>query len=199
MRKKILLAAAVAICLAIAATGTLAYFTAKDTAHNNITSGGVSIELVEKTLNADGALVDFPTEGITGVMPGTDVSKIVSVKNNGTGDAWIRVQVEPSITSAEGSPLPVEIEGAGPVMSFTTGEKWTQDPSGYIYYSEPLAPGETTEILFDAVHFAPKAGNEYQNCTADLVITAQAVQSANNGSTVMEAAGWPETSGGNNV
>ena len=49
MKKKILLVTAVVICLAIAATGTLAYFTSDDVAHNVITSGGVNIELVEKT------------------------------------------------------------------------------------------------------------------------------------------------------
>ena len=75
MKKKILLAAALAICFAVAASGTLAYFTSEDTAHNIITSGGVNIEVVEKTKGEDGVLVDFPKDGVKGVMPGTDVSK----------------------------------------------------------------------------------------------------------------------------
>ena len=84
MKKKILLVTAVVICLAIAATGTLAYFTAEDMAHNVITSGGVNIELVEKTKGEDGTLVDFPDEGVKGVMPGTDVSKIVRIAPTGS-------------------------------------------------------------------------------------------------------------------
>lgn len=48
MKKKILLVAALTICLAIAVSGTLAYFTAEDTVHNVITSGGVNIKVVEK-------------------------------------------------------------------------------------------------------------------------------------------------------
>ena len=66
MKKKILLVTAVVICLAIAATGTLAYFTSDDVAHNVITSGGVNIELVEKTEGEDGTLVEIEYEFIDG-------------------------------------------------------------------------------------------------------------------------------------
>ena len=52
---------------------------------------------------------------------------------------------------------------------------------------------KATEILFDTVHFAPEMGNEYQNCTANIIISAQAVQTANNGDTVMDAKGWPNS------
>lgn len=69
MKKKILLVTALVICLAIAAAGTLAYFTSEDEAHNVITSGDVTIELVEQTEQEDGTLADFPEEGIRGVMP----------------------------------------------------------------------------------------------------------------------------------
>ena len=196
MKKKILLVTAVVICLAIAATGTLAYFTAEDMAHNVITSGGVNIELVEKTEGEDGTLVDFPDEGVKGVMPGTDVSKIVSVKNTGESEAWIRVKVEATIKAADGSDLPLDIEDVGPVMDFAVGENWHMDFDGYFYYAKPVAAGEATEILFDTVHFAPEMGNEYQNCTANIIISAQAVQTAYNGSTVLDAAGWPASETG---
>ena len=46
MKKKLLLLAAVIACIAIAVTGTLAYFSADDTAHNVITTGGVNIKVV---------------------------------------------------------------------------------------------------------------------------------------------------------
>ena len=186
MKKKILVVAAVAICLAIATTGTLAYFTYSDKADNVITTGGVNIELVEKTQREDGTLVDFPEEGIQRVMPGTDVSKIVSVKNTGKNGAWVRVKVELKITSSDGAELPVN------VMKFEVGENWSVEPDGFIYYAKPVEAGASTGILFDTVHIAPEMGNEYQHCTANIEISAQAVQTANNGNTVMEAAGWPE-------
>ena len=61
------------------------------------------------------------------------------------------------------------------------------------YYTVPVAPGQFTEILFDAVTFAFEIGNEYQGCTANIIIAAQAVQASNNGETVMDAKGWPES------
>lgn len=190
MKKKILLVAAITICLSIAVSGTLAYFTAEDTAHNVITSGGVNIEVVEKTQNKDGVLVDFPEEGMKGILPGADVSKIVSIENTGESEAWIRVKVEAKITSAEGVELPVEIQGNGPVMTYTPAREWILGGDGYYYYENPVAAGKATEILFDTVSFAPQMGNEYQNCTANIVVSAQAVQTGNNGKNVLEAQGW---------
>ena len=191
MKKKMLIVAAATICLAAGASGTLAYFTSENTAHNVITSGGVNIEVVEKTKNTEGVLVDFPKEGMKGIMPGTDVSKIVSVKNTGESEAWIRVQVESVIKAADGADLPLMIENVGSVMTYTVGGAWSLGEDGYYYYDKPVAAGKTTDILFDTVEFAPQMGNEYQNCTANIEISAQAVQTANNGKTVLEAKGWP--------
>ena len=41
--------------------------------------------------------------------------------------------------------------------------------------------------------FAADMGNEYMECTAKINVTAQTVQSRNNGDTVLDAQGWPET------
>ena len=191
MKKKILVLAALAIAIAIAATGTLAYFTATGTARNVITSGGISIAIEEKTLSGDG-LVDFPRDGLKDVMPGTSASKIVRVKNTGPNEAWIRVKVEASITSADGKTLPDTLAGGTPVINFEILSGWTKGSDGYYYYEKPVANGEKTSELLREVAFAAKMGNEYQGCKADLLITAQAVQTANNGAKVTEAKGWPK-------
>lgn len=203
MKRKILLIAVLVICLSLVAYGTLAYFTYEDTAHNVITTGNVGIQLVEKTASDD-TLVDFPEEGLTGIMPGTSASKIVSVKNTGSATAWIRVKVEMTITGADGEPLSTVLENGSekiPVITFTAGESWTLAEDGYYYYSMPVDAGATTATLFEEVHFAPEMGNEYQNCTANLIVSAQAVQTANNGDTVMDAQGWsaPEAGGESTV
>ena len=67
MKKRLFAVAMVLICLSVAATGTLAYFTHDDTARNVITSGFVEIELVEKHIDDSGAEVDFPKA--TTVLP----------------------------------------------------------------------------------------------------------------------------------
>lgn len=193
MKRKLLILSVLVICIASLAAGTLAYFNAEETAHNVITTGGVGIQLVEKTKSGD-TLVDFPEEGLTGIMPGTSASKIVSVQNTGASEAWIRIGVALTMVGADGEALPTELELNDekiPVITFMAGDKWTLSDDGYYYYSDPVPAGESTATLFEEVHFAAQMGNEYQNCKANLVVMAQAVQTANNGETVAEAAGWP--------
>lgn len=69
---------------------------------------------------------------------------------------------------------------------------WTLGSDGYLYYKDPLKPGETTEPIFTTVTFDVAMGNEYQGATATVDVLAQAVQTAHNGDTVMDAQGWPK-------
>ena len=184
MKKKILLVTAVVICLAIAATGTLAYFTAEDMAHNVITTGGVEITVQEWADEEK----QTPFEDVTGIMPGMTVTKIAEIKNTGASDAWVRVKVEKSIKlQGEGTPDTALVE-----LNLNLTD-WTQGKDGYLYYNKVLKPGEVTEPLFTAVTFNVTMGNEYQNATATVDVSAQAVQTANNGDTVMDAKGWPNS------
>ena len=205
MKKKIFTLAALAICATMLASGTLAYFTVKDKAHNVITSSKVGIELIEKTKDKNGAEVDFPKEGISGVMPGDSVSKIVSVKNNGEATAWIRVWVNTAISepgdpisnpTIKNLPLTINVDGKEiPVVTYTVDNtKWTYE-DGYYYFNKPVELGNSTDILFEEVHFAKEMGNEYQNCKVMIDISAEAVQYANNpipdGGDVTDVKGWP--------
>ena len=172
-------------CLAIVASGTLAYFTAQETAHNVITSGGIDIALIEKADTGDG-LVDF--EDMDGVMPGAVVSKIVTVKNTGASAAWVRVSVTKTITLANKEVIPNP-----EVMKLDINTTdWTEQ-GGYYYYNHSLLPGETTKPLFTTVTFAPEMGNMYQNSNAEIKVQADAVQVANNGASATVAAGWPKS------
>lgn len=186
MKRKILFLAAIVICLSLSAYGTLAYFTAEDTAHNIITTGNVDIQLLEWA--DEGKTQPFPEKGISGVMPNTSVTKIVEVKNTGLGAAWVRVDVRKAIV--------LENEAENPDLSLIKidfNEKdWALSLDGYWYYKVPLEPGETTAPLFTTVTFDATMGNKYQNATATVTVSAQAVQSANNGATYALADGWPE-------
>lgn len=182
MKKKLLTLSLIVICAAILAAGTLAYFSDDATAHNVITTGGVDIKLVE---TGEGGK-PFPEEGITGVMPGQTVTKVVTVDNIGPADAWIRLKAELEVLGADGKPL-----DDAPV-TMDVGSKWTEK-DGYYYYNSALAPGQSTDAFIEAVKFSgPDMDNKYQNCTVNLDITAYAVQVDNNGDTVWEAQGWPE-------
>ena len=182
---KIVALCTVLACLAIVASGTLAYFTASETAHNVITSGGVDIQLIEQTRNEDGSL--GPWKNMEDVMPGAEISKIVTVKNTGASDAWVRVSVTKSITLARGVQGTPDLSLV--VLDINTKD-WTEQ-GGFYYYNSALKPGETTKPLFTTVTFAPEMGNEYQGSTAHIDVKADAVQVANNGDAVLEAAGWP--------
>lgn len=198
----------ISLCLlislgAISVIGTsLTYLTDDDKASNVITSGGVDIKIIEKTEGSDGTLIDFPEKGLDGIMPGTNASKIVSVKNIGSAEAWIRVEIDISVTSADGEELPKYLNIGNksiPIICPDIGDDWFIGSDGYYYYLKPVAEDASTSNLMERVSFAPQMGNEYQNCTVTLTISAQAVQAAHNpenreqygDNAILQANGWP--------
>ena len=181
MKKRILILSLLAVCLSLCIGGTLAYYTATDTARNVITAGNIKIELIET--DAEGK----PFENVSGVLPGAEVDKIVTVKNTSDNACWVRISVEKEISLAK------EKSGT-PDMSFLEIDfntvNWTEK-DGYFYYNEKLNPGETTKPLFTTVTFNATMDNLYAGCTASVSVFAQAVQCANNGHSALTAAGWP--------
>lgn len=191
MKKRIVALAVSAICLATVASSTLAYFTDEQHVHNILTSGGISIQVVETMQGEGDAMVEFPKDGLRGIMPGTVVSKTVQIQNTGANEAWIRVKVDSSIIDADRKNLALNLQDGTEVITYDVLDGWQPGTDGYFYYEKPVPVQMLTTPLFETVRFAPKMGNEYQNCTANIVISAQAVQTANNGDTVMDASGWP--------
>ena len=181
MKRKIVVICLIVAALAIASLGSIAYFTAEDSATNAITTGGIQIELVERA-EEGGELKPF--ENVVGVMPGTDVSKIVSVKNTDASPAYIRVKLDKTIVYASG-----EADASLVTYDINTAD-WTER-DGYYYYNKVLAAGEETTPLFTTVSFLKNMGNDYQNSTVKIDVTAYATQVANNGATALEAGGWP--------
>ena len=197
MKKKIFAVMMVLICLAIAATGTLAYFTSEETAHNIITTGAVDIDLEEwQDLDGDGQnYTPYPPENQPiNVMPGVTVSKIATIKSL-EADAYIRAKFDVVIKRADKSVMEVSPEELEKVISLTMGsENWIrkEGDNTWWYYKDAISGGASTEAFFTEVVFdGPNMTNEYQNCTAEVIVIAQGVQKANNGSSVLEA-GWPE-------
>ena len=207
MKRKLFALAVLAICAAIIASGTLAYFTAEDTAHNVITSGRVDVEIVETQREETGNEVPYPAEPVSGVMPGGAVSKIVTVKNTGDAPAWVRMWINVGISEA-GDPisdptiknLPLTIPGEDgaeiDVVTFALNETyWTlSGEDGYYYHNDPVEPGKQTAPLFKEVRFAREMGNEYQNCTVLIDVSAEAIQWDNNNDGTAEDAFYDDNS-----
>ena len=113
MKKKIV-ALCLCVALAVVAIGgaTLAYFTDTDNETNTFTTGGVKIELIEQQRNADGtALEAFENDKVLMPIVGSAqgeqktvggvklptaknyVDKIMTIKNTGESDAYVRIFV----------------------------------------------------------------------------------------------------------
>jgi len=211
MKRKIALLALLAVFAAIAASGTIAYFTSETHAHNVITSGGIDIELFEwKERPSDNNPEGVPFENLNGVMPSQTVNKIVEVKNTGANDAYVRIFLQKAIAQKPSGIIgaigeifnppvcpPLTIQVGNETVEViqldinTTDWQYNEDDC-YYYYNSKLKPGEVTTPLFNTVTLAPQMGNEYQNTEIYIDVTAEATQVANNGANALEAQGWPD-------
>ena len=189
MKKKMLSLALMTIFISLMALGSAAYFTVEGRATNIITTGTVDMELREMQL-VGGEEIPYPTETITGVMPGRSVSKIPYIVGaEGTQPFYTRVKVDVTVT-VNGQPDEAGLQYVAP--NYDT-ENWEQDVEGWWYYKGEVKADEKV-ALFTEVAFAPEMPNEYQNCTVTVSISAQATQVKNN--PVPEAGytaivGWP--------
>ena len=183
MKRRIALAALVLLLVCGVAGGTTAYYTTTAQATNVITTGGIDVDLQEWA-DEDGT----PFEDVLGVLPGRSVTKIVTAKNIGPNEAWVRLRFEKSVQLAEG--VEGEVDPALVELDLNT-EDWIEK-DGWYYYSQKLLPGEISPPLFTEVNFAEEMGNVWQGSTVTIDVEMHAVQVANNGVAVLEAAGWPE-------
>lgn len=192
MKKKILYIAAILLCLSIITSGTLAYYTASDTARNVITSGGVDIA-IEEWQQTGAGLVPYPKDKPIHVMPSVTVSKIITVRNH-DAESFIRVKLTVTVLDADGEVMELTDTQRNAVIHLTmNSEGWTEK-DGWWYYTDAVDTGDVTEPLLTAVSFdGPNMTNEYQNCTVQIDVNAQAVQFANNSGNVLDALGWPES------
>ena len=177
------------LCRCGAGKGEVCSGCGRTDAHGVITSGSVKISLVEHTL-VDGQLEPFDGETVQ-IMPGEEMSRIVTVLNHDK-ESFVRARVELTARDETGK----ELELTEGVIKLDTDEtEWLRKDgdSTWLYYHAPVATNEATTELFTAVSFDAEAmDNQYQNCSIEMNVYAQAVQAANNGEDVLAAAGWPQ-------
>ncbi len=194
MKKKILVLAVIAISCSIVAYNSLAYFTAEATAHNVITASAVNIE-IEEWQQTDEGLVPYPKKEPIQVMPGIAVSKIVTVKNH-EADAYIRAQFEVVVMDSDGKIMELDAETLDSIIKVVPNKAYwelKENDDGWYYYKHAVKAATASEPLFTEVAFSGvNMTNEYQSCTVEINVEAQAVQSKNNpGTSVLTAQGWP--------
>ena len=136
-------------------------------------------------------LKPFPDEPIR-VMPATSVSKIVTVKSL-EQTAWIRAKYTVTVYDPNKKVMDIPEEELNRVIVIEPDSKnWTYK-NGWWYCNTAVGAGKETAPLFETVAFSgPDMDNKYQLCTVTVDVNAQAVQKANNGTTVQEANGWSE-------
>ena len=184
MNRKVILIAAMVTVIFAAVYSTLAYFTAEGKAASVITAGNIKMVLHQET--ADG----HPSpESLGGLMPGQSAERIVYIENSGDNAFYARIKLIPSILSEDGSELSFDQFS----LDIDTAN-WKLGADGWYYYQSALSKGRMSQPLFDEVKFASGMGNDYMNANVSIKVNAQAVQCANNGDTVWQAAGWPSES-----
>lgn len=189
MKKRLFALAVVMICLSILASTTLAYFTDIGTARNVITSDGVDIVIEEWQETAEG-LMPYPVQPIT-VMPATSVSKIVTVRNR-DAQSFIRAKLHMTLKDVAGGDMEISAEMMDKIIHLAMNTTDWTEKDGWWYYSGGVDTDEATMPLMTGVSFdGPNMTNEYQSCTLTIDVYAQAVQTANNGTSALEARGWP--------
>ena len=170
MKKKWTIAAVLVLVVALLAVGTWAYFSAVGRADNVITMGSVKLALHDE----DGTGQPFTT---VSAMPGSVVDKVVYVENVGSGAFYTRVKITPEVVAANGELVPLTDRS---LLTLDLNDTdWIPGADGYYYYNGTVDPKAATSKLFNHVTFSTDMGNEYQNTTVHIYVTAEAVQTAN--------------------
>lgn len=184
MKKKI-----ITLCLvvALAATaiigGTLAYFTDTDEATNTFTTGNVKIQLEEK--NADGTDFTQDQKLLPGSKTENNVPKIVTVKNTGSEDAYMWIEVWVPAALDDGDDNSPTAPGLGNSLHFNYGDPVTETKAtflgskeidgvsynGYVHFVKgdtAKKAGESTVALLNNVYMDKKVSQcenaEHTNC-----------------------------------
>ena len=155
--KKLIITLVLVITIACVVAGTsLAYlYSATPQLDNRFEPVSVTCEVVE---NFDG-----------------NVKSNVAIKNTGDINAFIRATVIVTWTADDGTVYSsAPIESNDYTITYGSGN-WVKGSDGFYYYTSPVAPGATTEILLAQI--APIAGNAPNGYTLTVHIVATAIQS----------------------
>ncbi len=169
------------LCLA-GIGGVSAYLTDYDQASNQFTVGKVDISLEEK---------NWKPEDHTKLEPGEDIKKDPQIRNTGTNDAFVylEVSVPMATVTAAGDDGFRQNEKLQELFSFQAKEDWTRldartsgNSQVYVYtYNKILKPDEITESLFDKVTFLNIIEGQLDGEALEIPVRAYAIQTTGTG------------------
>ena len=164
-KRNTLIALAITVVCAISVGITYAAFNAKKETTNVITIGNIGVELID--------IYTRPKS----VAPGEEVSKIVSAKNTGSNDAYVRINVEKTWT-AEGEEIS-SLDNDLIEINFPNEDEWIKGEDNYYYYQKILKPGETADNLIDSFKLGLGYSYDGNEVEGNIIVKAEAIQSDN--------------------
>jgi hypothetical protein len=99
------------------------------------------------------AVVENGGKLVSGAVQNTGTEKTdVQIKNTGNTDAYIRVAVVVNWMSADGTKVWAQKPEAEDyeISDNLSGNGWIDGGDGYYYYTDPVEPGEMTDILINS-------------------------------------------------
>lgn len=159
-KRNIMIGSAILLAVMLVAGGTMAWFTAEAKVENKFKAGTVALKINDT----------FVMENAQNVNPGDKYDKVVSITNEGTKRAYIRVKLTPLFDN--------ELDTS--VVTYPILENWVLHTDGWYYYKNIVIPGATTTNIIKEVKFAGAAmNNDYQGASFTLTVDAEAIQATN--------------------
>ena len=156
--RKVAIAGALIAILAVGSA--VAFFTDRDNKVNQFTVGNISIQLQEPNWNADNG---------KNLTPNKTIKKDPQITNDGPNDAFVFLQVKIPVEDVKTAAADGSLQAAKSqdLFTYTVNDSWVEvsrkssaDSTTYIYAyvgydgaMKTLAPGKTTNSLFDSVTF----------------------------------------------
>lgn len=193
--KRRAIAIAVLCILLLAAAGTIAFTTRTQTAENVLTFGSVKMQVLETEQAASGEVAvpdGHEVEAASG-----KASRIVRFQNVGASTMYVRARPVMAVERADEAEVSQDQVSAVVEFGMDQSGAWQEGSDGWWYYVAPVeagaeGDGQTTSPLMESIEFK---GDFYSVAGPGgkfvFTVEAQAVQADNNGSSALEAQGWP--------
>lgn len=180
MKKKLaLMGIAGVLVLTAIVGGSLAAINAQsDTGESVISTKALGIGIYEEGTEAAKTVVTAEK-----IMPGDTVDRPMCVENDVEGgyDLYVRVTINKSWGDYDGSTFEKDFEAdTSAIGIYRESSDWIMayedEEQLVLYYTRPLAAGESSSNFMDALVISEELGNRYANKAAQLEVEADAVQ-----------------------